>query len=683
MGIYNKRKSIRTKMLLVFLPILLVATGSIAAVSVTDAKSALEKQIEERVGKELTAIYESIEHEFTAHEKVAEAVASVYRAKGNTLEKSDYKVMLEELVTMNQNTLGSGLWLEPNKFSPEDYYFGPYVYREGDSILYTEDYETEDYDYPSTDWYLAGKAIKEGSVWTSPYFDETTGITMITTSLPIISSGGFQGVVTADYDLSTIQERIGDVQLGETGYAFLLDQEGLYIAHEDEEKVMKVNISAEEEMKGLAVKISEAPYGKAPVTLDGKDFDAYYLTLASTGWKLVVMAPIDELYSAVDAMVLKGVIVALAVLLLGSLLISLYSASLTKGIKGFAHKVSFLAEGDFTKPVDVKTKDELGQMGESYNQVLKDLRAMVEQVSGNAEEMAELTELLARTSGEASHVSDEVAKTIEEIAKGASDQALDTEVTAEKVYDMGKLMEEDEKELQNLNTAAMAIEKEKVEGFDTLKKLVEKTTESSRATEEIHQSILKNNLSAEKIDKASSMIQNISDQTNLLALNAAIEAARAGEAGRGFSVVAEEIRKLAEQSGAFSSEIKNDIKELKENSVAAMKVMEKVIEIISDQESSVHTTEEKFESIASSIDDIRKVLSLLNGSSLKMNENKDKIIELTQNLSAISEENAAGTEEASAAIEEQAATINEIAASGEKLQQISNRLKELIEKFKI
>lgn len=114
-----------------------------------------------------------------------------------------------------------------------------------------------------------------------------------------------------------------------------------------------------------------------------------------------------------------------------------------------------------------------------------------------------------------------------------------------------------------------------------------------------------------------------------------------------------------------------------------MKVMEKVIEIISDQESSVHTTEEKFESIASSIDDIRKVLRLLNGSSLKMNENKEKIIELTQNLSAISEENAAGTEEASAAIEEQAATINEIAASGEKLQLISNRLKELIEKFKI
>lgn len=683
MGFYRKRKSIRTKMLMVFLPILLLATSSIAVIAISDAKKALEVQIEERVSKELEAVNESIEHEFTAHKKVAEAVASVYRAKTNTILKNDYRLLLEELVTINAHTLGSGLWLEPGIFTPEDRYFGPYVYREGNSIVYTEDYETADYDYHSTDWYKAGKALLAGSAWSSPYYDETTGITMITTSVPIVTAEGVQGVVTADYDLHTIQERIQEVQLADTGFAFLLDQDGLFIAHEDPEKVMTVTIAEDEELKDLSSKLEASERGSVSLHLEGKDYEAYFLTLASTGWKLVVMAPMDELYSAVDAMVLKGIVLTVGILLLAAVLISLYSFSLSKSIKGFAHNLSYLAQGDFTKQVQIRSDDELGQMGTSYNQVLHDLRNMVQQITGNAEEMAALTEVLARTSGEASKVSEEVAKTIEEIARGASDQALDTEVTAEKVYDMGKLLDEEERELLHLNTAAQTIEKEKTEGFQVLKRLVEKTGESTQATREIHETILKNNISAEKIDKASSMIQNISDQTNLLALNAAIEAARAGEAGRGFSVVADEIRKLAEQSGTFSNDIKRDIHELRQNSETAVTTMNLAIKIIKEQEDSVQITENKFESIAQSIDEVRRILVKLNDSSSKMNINKDKIIELTQNLSAISEENAAGTEEASAAIEEQSATINEIAGSGEKLQDISVQLKNLIEKFTV
>lgn len=681
MGLYNKRKSIRTKMLMVFLPILLIATSVIAVLSIGDAKDALEIQIDERVKKELNAINESIEHEFTAHKKVAEAVAAVYRAKENTIQKSDYKDLLEELVTINKNTLGSGLWLEPKVFDEKVKYFGPYVYREGDSIVYTEDYETAEYDYPSTDWYKSGKALTSGSVWSSPYYDKTTGITMITTSVPVLTSAGVQGVVTADYDLFTIQKRIQEVKLAETGFAFLLDQEGMFIAHEDPDKVMKLKISEDEDLKGIATVLSQSETGSAPVHVQGRDYEAYFITLASTGWKLVVMAPMDELYSAVDAMVVKGIVLSLGILLLATLLISLYSFSFSKSIKEFAHNLSYLAQGDFTKPVKVRSRDELGQMGTSYNQVLDDLRTMVEGITANAEEMAKLTELLAKTSSEASVVSDEVAKTIEEIARGASSQAVDTEVTAENIYEMGRLLEEEEKELTQLNCATQAIDKEKTEGFDVLKILVEKTGESSKATQEIHETILKNNLSAEKIEKASSMIQNISDQTNLLALNAAIEAARAGEAGRGFSVVADEIRKLAEQSGTFSNEIKRDINELKVNSETAVKTMDDVLKIIKEQEDSVQITENKFDSIAESIDEVRKILKVLNESSSKMIINKNKIIELTQNLSAISEENAAGTEEASAAIEEQSATINEIAGSGEKLQMIAEKLKDTVSKF--
>lgn len=440
---YRNLASIRSKMLITFIPVLLFATVSIATIAVLDAKNGLEKQIETRVSTELSEINESIEHEFTAHRQIAQAVASVYKAKENDLTKADYKEVIEKLLSMNSNTLGSGLWLENYAYNSNIKYFGPYVYKDGDEFVYTEEYEAEDYDYPNTDWYLIGKSAEEGVGWTNPYYDETTGITMITAAVPINTEKGIAGVVSADYDLATIQLMISEVKLERSGYAFLLDSNGQFIAHKDADKVMKQAINDDKDLSVVSDKILSNDTGSLNVKLDGKDFKADYLTLKSTGWKLVVMAPTGELFSSVNDMVLKSVIITIAIILLTIVFIIIYSASFSKGIKQFAHNLRFLAQGDFTRSIEIKTKDEIGKMGEYYNDVISELRHMVNSISMNSESVASMTEVLAETAQQASTASEEVAKTIEEIAKGATDQAKDTEVAANNVDELGNLLEQD------------------------------------------------------------------------------------------------------------------------------------------------------------------------------------------------------------------------------------------------
>ena len=377
-------------------------------------------------------------------------------------------------------------------------------------------------------------------------------------------------------------------------------------------------------------------------------------------------------------------IIVIGILIAGGIILFI-AGNISKPIIAATQHAQKIAALDISQGVPVvflKRKDEIGLLARAFQTITDNLKDFITQVSLISQQVASSSEELTATSQQSSTAAGEVARTIEEIANGASEQAKNMEKTARTINELGVLIESDQHQVKALNISTDRVISLKEEGIKNVQQLVEKTKMSNKSAQEIHRVIVNTHQSAEKIHNASSMIQNIADQTNLLALNAAIEAARAGEAGRGFAVVADEIRKLAEQSDQFTKEISQIISELKGETESAVKTVQAMSKVVEEQTNSVEDTKNKFNGIAQAIEITKEGIDTLNKSGEMMESKKDTIIQIVENLSAISEENAAGTEEASASIEEQTTSMEEIASASESLAKLAEEMNESIAKFK-
>lgn len=390
--------------------------------------------------------------------------------------------------------------------------------------------------------------------------------------------------------------------------------------------------------------------------------------------------------SALNKAKLQFIIVYILMALLITIIILTFMVLLKK-IKGLITITKQLEElatndGDLTSRVDINSKDEVGDIANSFNIFVEKVRNIVVEIADISQQVAASSEELNSTTEQSSVAAEEVARAIDEIAKGATDQAKDTEDGSIHINDLGIFIEKSSELIENLNESSDEVIKLIEEGFESIKVLNTSAEDNNKISISVGKTIMETNTSAEKISVASDMIRNIAEQTNLLALNAAIEAARAGESGRGFSVVAEEIKKLAEQSTGFANEITEVIKDLIQKTEHSVMLMEEAEKIVNSQSTSVVDTSNKFKGISEFIQKMKDSIEIINESTQEMSIRKDEVINIMETLSAISEENAAGTQEASASIEEQTASMEEIANASEELAKQAESILKSIGRFK-
>ena len=332
---------------------------------------------------------------------------------------------------------------------------------------------------------------------------------------------------------------------------------------------------------------------------------------------------------------------------------------------------------------DIKRINEIGDVTRAMSNMAENLRSIVNHITDHSQNTAATAEELTATAQSTNESASSVAESVSAISKQAREQAKEIQVAADSVESTSSLVQNMITELDELSNAIENINSKKNEGKKALYELIRLTNENSKDAANISNVIVETNESAERISKASDMIQSISEQTNLLALNAAIEAARAGESGKGFAVVAEEIRKLAENSAVFTDEIKGIIQDLMTKTRNAVDIIGTVVDKMNEQNENTELTGEKFNEIEHAVELSNTIVNKVKESSEEIETSNNAITEVTKNLISIAEQNALTSAEALESVESQVSSIGDISNASENLATIATNLQGEVAEFQI
>ena len=362
------------------------------------------------------------------------------------------------------------------------------------------------------------------------------------------------------------------------------------------------------------------------------------------------------------------------------------SRSIAKRIEKASVRVRVLADGDLSGEIEVgntKSKDEIDVMNHAVSQLHKELKDIVAAIARQADQLnSSNTEFNTKFTTIADNVGN-VNVAVEEIAMGSSSQAQETTSASQQVADMAEVIDQNVKSVSDLELSVKKMDEIAAQAEENLGELENINNKTLDTIETVTEQTNATNQSAGKIGEAVQMIQSIAEQTTLLSLNASIEAARAGEAGKGFAVVAEEIRSLSEESASSASQIEAIVKELVANSDESVKKMNQVNEDAQIQKEKLGDTKHAFEGLKGEMDTVSAATQDIYAQSEKLEQQKNAINGVVEQLAAISEENAASTEETSASMQTLSGTIDDCRQETAALSDLSVNLKQQTNRFKL
>lgn len=517
-------------------------------------------------------------------------------------------------------------------------------------------------DMSTADYFLKAKETKTYSVADMSYL-EVLDLHIIPLIVPITDANGeFLGGVAFSVTPKVLGDMGNKIKLGETGYAYFISGDGVYYSHSDMSRIGK-NVAEFEDTPEQAKAfqtILEQEQGMVSYKEEGKALLSYFGTVPNTNWKLIITVPEQEITGKLTQANQLITIILIASIIVVTFIALFFSRRIVRPILRISQIVRIVAEGDLKQHVEVKSRDEIGQMSEGINLMISNMAGIVQQINTTIGRVSASSSELLQSANHSAQAAGEIATSIQDVAASANTQLQSAEQSSRAMEEMSVGVQRISETASGVSGQSEHVTSEVESGFTELQTAITQMNKIGQSSMETASKIKTMEEHSEQIGQIVDVISEISRQTSLLALNASIEAARAGEQGRGFAIVASEVKKLAEQTNNSIESISEIVKEIQSFSSVI-----------------VDATERNNEEIASGIEHIRQVGERFQHIRLSIREVSNQM----QDVSATTQQLSAGSEEITASVEDMFSTAKESAGNAHAVSEASERQNEIMDSF--